>query len=170
MDDPIPHSKQDPPRKYVVGDEVTGGIVVSHIQNLLSIEVVFCHSEDETITMILGDVPATRDRVSIMDQSDMTEVKFSEVELSAEVGLEHVPGLYELSQVVFYTASGQEVIYKREHITDRPAWLVTDRPDFSTTLYWFEVIPEPGRVESFALMKDTDYQARIEAEPPSDHP
>jgi hypothetical protein len=83
--------------RYIVGDEITARMKMWHRMNLLSAEVVFEHGEDPAITLTLSGVPEFLEYVPLWERPEVTgspgePYKVSEVLLSGEVGLEHIPG------------------------------------------------------------------------------
>jgi hypothetical protein len=82
---------------YVVGDEITAMMEIWHRMNVLSVEVVFEHREDPNITLTLSGVPELmKYAVSPETQNEGSYTgepyKISEVFLTGEVELEHIPG------------------------------------------------------------------------------
>ena len=146
--------------RYTVGDEVTASMKLWHRMNLLGVDVVFEHREDSAITLILSGVPELVGYVPPQEQPEGATLpgqtyRTSEVPLSGEVGLEHIPGEYTASRAEFYTASGQEIQYdlradkpipSRISVRDR-AFRVVEEPrmidgaDFELTYNWLEEEP-----------------------------
>ena len=154
----------EPPqvRWYVVGDEITATMEIWHRMNLLSVEVVFEHCEDPNITLTLHGVPefvkyAPSQEVQNEGSLKGESYRISEVLLSGEVGLEHIPGEYTVSRAVFYTASGQEI--QHDIRSDKP---IPSRISVEDNQFW--VVPEPSEIDVGALKL---IDKRLEEVPPS---
>lgn len=95
-------------RRYLVGDTVDLSLNIEHQMNLVSCEVTFSNASiDEAITMTFFGFP---EQFEITD----TGMKRSAVQLSEEVGIEHIPGEYFLAYIEVYTASGQTFRYEHD--------------------------------------------------------
>ena len=136
-------------RKYVVGDEITASMKLWHRMNLLSVEVVFEHGEDPSITLILSNHSDSTEYSSsaetLNEEGTPSEPqKISTMLLSGEVELGHIPGEYAASRVEFYTAAGQEIQYDLRADKSIPARvLVKDRN--------FRVVPESNSIDGATL-------------------
>jgi len=83
--------------------------------------------------------------------------RISDVLLTGEVDLEHIPGEYTISRAEFYTASGQEI----QHDI-RPGKAIPSR--ISVRGDEFRVVPEPSEIDVGALELIDE---RLEEVPPS---
>ena len=147
---------------YVVGDEITARMYLWHRMNLLSVEVVFEHHEDPNITLTLSGVPEFKAFVPSQENQEGGNLtgesyRTSEVLLSGEVDLEHIPGEYVVSRAEFYTASGQEI--QHDIRPDKPI-----PPRIAVGEDKFRVVPEPSEVDEGALVLIDE---RLEEVPPS---
>ncbi len=148
---------------YVVGDEITASMELWHRMNLLSVEVVFVHREDPSMTLTLDGVPEFVGYGPSSERHDEESLpsepcKISKVLLSGEVGLGHMPGEYAVSHAEFYTASGQEI--RHDIRADKP---IPSR--ISVEDHAFRVVQEPNSIDWANLRLVDD---RLKAEPPSE--
>jgi hypothetical protein len=116
-----------------------------HRMNVLSVEIVFEHREDPAITLTLSGVPKFKAYGPSQESQEGGNLtgelyRTSEVLLSGEVELEHIPGEYVVSRAEFYTASGQEI----QHVirADKP---IPSRISVKDPM--FRVVPEPNSID-----------------------
>jgi len=87
-------------KRYMAGDTIRLELVVEHATNLSRLFVAFSHERDAMTEMYF-------ETSTFLEQAREGDVRRSRVELSALVPPETIPGVYGLTRVNVFSASGR---------------------------------------------------------------